>query len=81
NPSTASAAEKNQPAHNLSAEPADANTHPNTNAAAQANPTAQPAAPANQRQPAGQPANQGGQANTAGGAAQTNTQPAGQGNQ
>lgn len=76
NPTTASAAEQNQPA-----QPADANTQPNANAGAQANPTAQPAAPANQGQPAAQPANQGGQANPAGGAAQPNTQPAGQGNQ
>ncbi|HCX9386644.1 TPA: DUF1542 domain-containing protein [Staphylococcus aureus] len=78
NPTTASAAEQNQPAQN---QPADANTQPNANAGAQANPTAQPAAPANQGQPAAQPANQGGQANPAGGAAQPNTQPAGQGNQ
>lgn len=77
NPTTASAAEQNQPAQNQPAQPADANTQPNANAGAQANPTAQPAAPANQ----GQPANQGGQANPAGGAAQPNTQPAGQGNQ
>ncbi|HGZ8671006.1 TPA: LPXTG-anchored DUF1542 repeat protein FmtB [Staphylococcus aureus] len=76
NPTTASAAEQNQPA-----QPADANTQPNANAGAQANPTAQPATPANQGQPAAQPANQGGQANPAGGAAQPNTQPAGQGNQ
>ncbi|HGO4030463.1 TPA: LPXTG-anchored DUF1542 repeat protein FmtB [Staphylococcus aureus] len=85
NPTTASAAEQNQPAQNQPAQPADANTQPNANAGAQANPTAQPAAPANQgqpaAQPAAQPANQGGQANPAGGAAQPNTQPAGQGNQ
>ncbi len=81
NPTTASAAEQNQPAQNKPAQPADANTQPNANAGAQANPTAQPAAPANQGQPAVQPANQGGQANPAGGAAQPNTQPAGQGNQ
>lgn len=81
NPTTASAAEQNQPAQNQPAQPADANTQPNANAGAQANPTAQPAAPANQGQPAAQPANQGGQANPAGGAAQPNTQPAGQGNQ
>ncbi|HDK4338206.1 FmtB protein [Staphylococcus aureus] len=81
NPTTASAAEQNQPAQNQPAQPADANTQPNANAGAQANPTAQPAAPANQGQPAVQPANQGGQANPAGGAAQPNTQPAGQGNQ
>ncbi|HDA7731341.1 TPA: DUF1542 domain-containing protein [Staphylococcus aureus] len=81
NPTTASAAEQNQPAQNQPAQPADANTQPNANAGAQANPAAQPAAPANQgqpaAQPAAQPANQGGQANPAGGAAQ----PAGQGNQ
>ncbi|HCD8749217.1 TPA: DUF1542 domain-containing protein [Staphylococcus aureus] len=81
NPTTASAAEQNQPALNQPAQPADANTQPNANAGAQANPAAQPAAPANQGQPAAQPANQGGQANPAGGAAQPNTQPAGQGNQ
>ncbi|HDF0912801.1 TPA: DUF1542 domain-containing protein [Staphylococcus aureus] len=81
NPTTASAAEQNQPAQNQPAQPADANAQPNANAGAQANPTAQPAAPANQGQPAAQPANQGGQANPAGGAAQPNTQPAGQGNQ
>lgn len=81
NPTTASAAEQNQPAQNQPAQPADANTQPNANAGAQANPTAQPAAPANQGQPAAQPTNQGGQANPAGGAAQPNTQPAGQGNQ
>ncbi|HEI7794604.1 TPA: DUF1542 domain-containing protein [Staphylococcus aureus] len=81
NPTTASAAEQNQPAQNQPAQPADANTQPNANAGAQANPTAQPAALANQGQPAAQPANQGGQANPAGGAAQPNTQPAGQGNQ
>ncbi|HDG8476005.1 TPA: DUF1542 domain-containing protein [Staphylococcus aureus] len=81
NPTTASAAEQNQPAQNQPAQPADVNTQPNANAGAQANPTAQPAAPANQGQPAAQPANQGGQANPAGGAAQPNTQPAGQGNQ
>ncbi|HDP2450729.1 TPA: DUF1542 domain-containing protein [Staphylococcus aureus] len=81
NPTTASAAEQNQPAQNQPAQPADANTQPNANAGAQANPTAQTAAPANQGQPAAQPANQGGQANPAGGAAQPNTQPAGQGNQ
>ncbi|HII0224166.1 TPA: LPXTG-anchored DUF1542 repeat protein FmtB [Staphylococcus aureus] len=81
NPTTASAAEQNQPAQNQPAQPADANTQPNANAGAQANPTAQPAAPANQGQPAAQPANQGGQANPAGGAVQPNTQPAGQGNQ
>lgn len=81
NPTTASAAEQNQPAQNQPAQPADANTQPNANAGGQANPTAQPAAPANQGQPAAQPANQGGQANPAGGAAQPNTQPAGQGNQ
>ncbi|HDC9701891.1 TPA: DUF1542 domain-containing protein [Staphylococcus aureus] len=81
NPTTASAAEQNQPAQNQPAQPVDANTQPNANAGAQANPTAQPAAPANQGQPAAQPANQGGQANPAGGAAQPNTQPAGQGNQ
>lgn len=81
NPTTASAAEQNQPAQNQPAQPADANTQPNANAGAQANPTAQPAAPANQGQPAVQPANQGGQANPAGGAAQPNTQPAGQGDQ
>lgn len=81
NPTTASAAEQNQPAQNQPAQPADANTQPNANAGAQANPTAQPAAPANQGQPAVQPANQGGQGNPAGGAAQPNTQPAGQGNQ
>ncbi|HHW9864020.1 TPA: SasC/FmtB family protein [Staphylococcus aureus] len=68
NPTTASAAEQNQPAQNQPAQPADVNTQPNANAGAQANPTAQPA-------------NQGGQANPAGGAAQPNTQPAGQGNQ
>ncbi|HEI7352564.1 TPA: LPXTG-anchored DUF1542 repeat protein FmtB [Staphylococcus aureus] len=77
NPTTASAAEQNQPAQNQPAQPADANTQPNPNAGAQANPTAQPATPTNQ----GQPVNQGGQANPAGGAAQPNTQPAGQGNQ
>lgn len=65
NPTTASATEQNQPAQNQPAQPADANTQPNTNAGAQANPTAQPAAPANQGQPVAQP----------------NTQPAGQGNQ
>ncbi|WP_337124655.1 LPXTG-anchored DUF1542 repeat protein FmtB [Staphylococcus aureus] len=81
NPTTASAAEQNQPAQNQPAQPADANTQPNANAGAQANPTAQPATPANQGQPAAQPASQGGQANPAGGAAQPNTQPAGQGNQ
>ncbi|HCD7205390.1 TPA: DUF1542 domain-containing protein [Staphylococcus aureus] len=81
NPTTASAAEQNQPALNQPAQPADANTQPNANAGAQANPAAQPAAPVNQGQPAAQPANQGGQANPAGGAAQPNTQPAGQGNQ
>ena len=81
NPTTASAAEQNQPAQNQPAQPADANAQPNANAGAQANPTAQPAASANQGQPAAQPANQGGQANPAGGAAQPNTQPAGQGNQ
>ncbi|HBE7043783.1 TPA: DUF1542 domain-containing protein [Staphylococcus aureus] len=81
NPTTASAAEQNQPALNQPAQPADANTQPNANAGAQANPAAQPAAPANQGQPAAQPANQGGQANPAGGVAQPNTQPAGQGNQ
>lgn len=81
NPTTASAAEQNQPAQNQPAQPADVNTQPNANAGAQANPTAQPAAPANQGQPAAQPANQGGQANPAGGAAQPNTQPAGQDNQ
>ncbi len=81
NPTTASAAEQNQPAQNQPAQPADVNTQPNANTGAQANPTAQPAAPANQGQPAAQPANQGGQANPAGGAAQPNTQPAGQGNQ
>ncbi|HDK7748216.1 TPA: DUF1542 domain-containing protein [Staphylococcus aureus] len=81
NPTTASAAEQNQPAQNQPAQPADANTQPNANAGAQANPAAQPAAPANQGQPAAQPANQRGQANPAGGAAQPNTQPAGQGNQ
>lgn len=91
NPTTASAAEQNQPAQNQPAQPADANTQPNANAGAQANPTAQPAAPANQGQPAVQPANQGGQANPAGGAAQPaggaaqpaagTAQPAGQGNQ
>ncbi|RQX56514.1 LPXTG-anchored DUF1542 repeat protein FmtB [Staphylococcus aureus] len=70
NPTTASAAEQNQPAQNQPAQPADANVQPNANAGAQANPTAQPAAPANQGQPAAQPANQGGQANPAGGAAQ-----------
>ncbi|SGS48421.1 LPXTG-anchored DUF1542 repeat protein FmtB [Staphylococcus aureus] len=52
NPTTASAAEQNQPAQNQPAQPADANTQPNANAGAQANPTAQPAAPANQGQPA-----------------------------
>lgn len=57
NPTTASAAEPNQPAQNQPAQPADANTQPNANAGAQANPAAQPA-------------NQGGQANPAGGAAQ-----------
>ncbi|HDB6243778.1 TPA: DUF1542 domain-containing protein [Staphylococcus aureus] len=57
NPTTASAAEQNQPAQNQPAQPADANTQPNANAGAQANPAAQPA-------------NQGGQANPAGGAAQ-----------
>ncbi|HBC4204307.1 TPA: DUF1542 domain-containing protein [Staphylococcus aureus] len=56
NPTTASAAEQNQPAQNQPAQPADANTQPNANAGAQANPTAQPAAPANQGQPAAQPA-------------------------
>ncbi len=91
NPTTASAAEQNQPAQNQPAQPADANTQPNANAGAQANPAAQPAAPANQGQPAAQPANQGGQANPAGGAAQPvggaaqpaagTAQPAGQGNQ
>ncbi|HDE8130381.1 TPA: DUF1542 domain-containing protein [Staphylococcus aureus] len=84
NPTTASAAEQNQPAQNQPAQPADASAQPNANAGAQANPTAQPAAPANQGQPAAQPANQGGQANPAGGAAQPaagTTQPAGQGNQ
>ncbi|SUK55791.1 LPXTG-anchored DUF1542 repeat protein FmtB [Staphylococcus aureus] len=91
NPTTASAAEQNQPAQNQPAQPADANAQPNANAGAQANPTAQPAAPANQGQPAAQPANQGGQANPAGGAAQPaggaaqpaagTAQPAGQGNQ
>ncbi|HDG8779434.1 TPA: DUF1542 domain-containing protein [Staphylococcus aureus] len=55
NPTTASAAEQNQPAQNQPAQPADANTQPNANAGAQANPTAQPAAPANQ---AGQGNNQ-----------------------
>lgn len=63
NPTTASAAEQNQPAQNQPAQPADANTQPNANAGAQANPTAQPAAPANQGQPAAQPANQAGQGN------------------
>ncbi|HHO2059925.1 TPA: LPXTG-anchored DUF1542 repeat protein FmtB [Staphylococcus aureus] len=62
NPTTASAAEQNQPAQNQPAQPADANTQPNANAGAQANPTAQPAAPANQGQPAA-PANQAGQGN------------------
>ncbi|HDH4237634.1 TPA: DUF1542 domain-containing protein [Staphylococcus aureus] len=91
NPTTASAAEQNQPAQNQPAQPADANAQPNANAGAQANPAAQPAAPANQGQPAAQPANQGGQANPAGGAAQPaggaaqpaagTAQPAGQGNQ
>ncbi|HCX2339471.1 TPA: DUF1542 domain-containing protein [Staphylococcus aureus] len=84
NPTTASAAEQNQPAQNQPAQPADASAQPNANAGAQANPTAQPAAPANQGQPAAQPANQGEQANPAGGAAQPaagTTQPAGQGNQ
>ncbi|HHC6266747.1 TPA: LPXTG-anchored DUF1542 repeat protein FmtB [Staphylococcus aureus] len=84
NPTTASAAEQNQPAQNQPAQPADASAQPNANAGAQANLTAQPAAPANQGQPAAQPANQGGQANPAGGAAQPaagTTQPAGQGNQ
>ncbi|HDH4674187.1 TPA: DUF1542 domain-containing protein [Staphylococcus aureus] len=56
NPTTASAAEQNQPAQNQPAQPADANTQPNANAGAQANPTAQPATPANQGQPAAQPA-------------------------
>ncbi|HHC9670542.1 TPA: SasC/FmtB family protein [Staphylococcus aureus] len=91
NPTTASAAEQNQPAQNQPAQPADANAQPNANAGAQANPAAQPAAPANQGQPAAQPANQGGQANPAGGTAQPaggaaqpaagTAQPAGQGNQ
>lgn len=91
NPTTAFAAEQNQPAQNQPAQPADANAQPNANAGAQANPAAQPAAPANQGQPAAQPANQGGQANPAGGAAQPaggaaqpaagTAQPAGQGNQ
>ncbi|HDH6582733.1 TPA: DUF1542 domain-containing protein [Staphylococcus aureus] len=62
NPTTASAAEQNQPAQNQPAQPADVNTQPNANAGAQANPTAQPAAPANQGQPAA-PANQAGQGN------------------
>ncbi len=62
NPTTASAAEQNQPAQNQPAQPADANTQPNANAGAQANPAAQPAAPANQGQPAAQPAGQGNQA-------------------
>lgn len=48
NPTTASAAEQNQPAQNQPAQPADASAQPNANAGAQANPTAQPAAPANQ---------------------------------
>lgn len=63
NPTTASAAEQNQPAQNQPAQPADANTQPNANAGAQANPTAQPAGGA--AQPAGgtaQPAGQGNQA-------------------
>ncbi|HDD2417467.1 TPA: DUF1542 domain-containing protein [Staphylococcus aureus] len=55
NPTTASAAEQNQPAQNQPAQPADPNAQPNANAGAQANPTAQPAAPANQ---AGQGNNQ-----------------------
>lgn len=38
NPTTASAAEQNQPAQNQPAQPADANTQPNANAGAQANP-------------------------------------------
>lgn len=62
NPTTASAAEQNQPAQNQPAQPADVNTQPNANAGAQANPTAQPAA---QAQPGNQaaPANQAGQGN------------------
>ncbi|MFS5065832.1 DUF1542 domain-containing protein [Staphylococcus aureus] len=84
NPTTASAAEQNQPAQNQPAQPADPNAQPNANAGAQANPTAQPAAPANQGGQADPAANQGGQANPAGGAVQPaagTTQPAGQGNQ
>ncbi|HEH8035992.1 TPA: DUF1542 domain-containing protein [Staphylococcus aureus] len=81
NPTTASAAEQNQPAQNQPAQPADPNAQPNANAGAQANPTAQPAAPDNQGGQADPAANQGGQANPAGGAVQPNTQPAGQGNQ
>ncbi|EWQ35198.1 hypothetical protein Q173_02237 [Staphylococcus aureus M1169] len=73
NPTTASAAEQNQPAQNQPAQPADASAQPNANAGAQANPTAQPAAPANQGGQADPAANQGGQATPAAGT----TQPAG----
>ncbi|HDC5860714.1 TPA: DUF1542 domain-containing protein [Staphylococcus aureus] len=65
NPTTASAAEQNQPAQNQPAQPADASAQPNANAGAQANPTAQPAAPANQGGQADLAANQGGQATPA----------------
>ncbi|EJP0913520.1 DUF1542 domain-containing protein [Staphylococcus aureus] len=91
NPTTASAAEQNQPAQNQPAQPADASAQPNANAGAQANPTAQPAAPANQGGQADPAANQGGQATPAAGTTQPaagttqpaagTTQPAGQGNQ
>lgn len=91
NPTTASAADQNQPV--------GANAQPTANAGTQADPNAnQPAAPANQGQPVAQPANQGGQVDPnnagqpqpanqagqtapAGGAVQPNAQPAGQGNQ
>ncbi|NFY05377.1 DUF1542 domain-containing protein [Staphylococcus aureus] len=70
NPTTASAAEQNQPAQNQPAQPADASAQPNANAGAQANPTAQPAAPANQGGQADPAANQGGQATPAAGTTQ-----------
>ncbi|MBU5115656.1 DUF1542 domain-containing protein [Staphylococcus aureus] len=79
NPTTASAAEQNQPAQNQPAQPADASAQPNANAGAQANPTAQPAAPANQGGQADPAANQGGQATPAAGTTQPaagTTQPA-----
>ncbi|HHW5589562.1 TPA: SasC/FmtB family protein [Staphylococcus aureus] len=60
NPTTASAAEQNQPAQNQPAQPADVNTQPNANAGAQADPNnAAQAQPGNQAAPA----NQAGQGN------------------